>query len=217
MAVVTAPLLSFGARGSIAKSQVYASWKGRPYARRYTVPAYRRSDAQDLTRNVFSWLNNTWKFSPQVFQAPWVAFAQGKVLTDRNAFFSQNIGLLRTLTTNEGMIMSPGAKGGIGVTPAVTPASTSLAIAGTAPDVTGLGWTTVSWNAVLMPQQNPQTDILYAISAATPDTTGPYSVTISGLTTATGYIVGAWFVWQRSASPTDLAYGPSVGTLHTTS
>jgi hypothetical protein len=216
MAVVTGPLLSFGARGSIAKTQVYASWKGRPYVRRYTIPAYRRSDSQNTTRNVWSWLNNVWKFSPQVFQAPWVAFAQGKVMTDRNAFFKQNIPILIPLMTNEGMVMSPGAKGGILATPVITPSSTSMTVAGTAPDVSALGWTVVSWNAVILDQQNPQSGTDYAVTAGTPDTSDPYSITLSGLTTATDYIVGAWFVFQRSASLTDLAYGPSPGILATT-
>jgi hypothetical protein len=216
MAVVTGPLLSFGARGSIAKTQVYASWKGRPYARRYTTPAYRRSSEQDLTRNVFSWLNNIWKFSSQTFQAPWVAFAQGKVLTDRNAFMQQNVSFLRPLTTNTGMVMSPGAKGGVGVTPVITPASTSLAVAATAPDVSGLGWTTIGLDAVALPEQNPQMDTDYQMFTGTRDTSAPYSVTISGLTTATTYVVGAWFVFQRSASLTDLAYGPATGIAATT-
>jgi len=217
MAVLTGPLLSFSARGSIAKTQVYASWKGISYVRRYTIPAYRRSSEQDLTRNVWSWLNNVWKFSPQDFRAPWTAFAQGKPLTPTNAFMQENVGFLRPLTTNVGMVMSPGAKGGIPVTPVITPASTSLAVAGTAPDVSGLGWTVISFNAVALQEQDPQSETLYTMHAATPDTTAPYSATISGLTTATTYVVGAWFIYQRSASLTDLAYGPAVGISSTTS
>lgn len=217
MAVVTAPLLSFSARGQIAKSQVYASWKGRPYVRRYTIPAFRRSDEQNLTRNTFSWLNNTWKFSSGIFQAPWVAFAQGKVLTDRNAFLQQNIPFLRELTTNVGMVMSPGAKGGIGVTPVITPAATTLTVVATPPDVSGLGWTVVSLNAMAIAEQDPQSEELFTMHTGTPDTTSTYSVPITGLVTATQYVVGAWFIYQRSASLTDLAYGPSAGISATTS
>lgn len=217
MAVVTAPLLSFSARGQIAKSQVYASWKGRPYVRRYTIPAYRRSTEQNLTRNTFGWVNNVWKFSSGVFQAPWVAFAQGKVLTDRNAFLQQNIPFLRELTTNVGMVMSPGAKGGIGVTPVITPSATSLSVAGTPPDVSGLGWTVVSFNAMLIHEQDPQTEELFTMVTGTPDTTSTYAVVLSGLVTANVYVVGAWFIYQRSASLTDLAYGPAIGIEATTS
>lgn len=217
MAVVTAPLLSFSARGQIAKSQVYASWKGRPYVRRYTIPAFRRSDEQNLTRNVFSWLNNTWKFSSGIFQAPWSAFAQGKVLTDRNAFLQQNIPFLRELTTNVGMVMSPGAKGGIGITPVITPSATSLSVAGTPPDVSGLGWTVVSFNAMLLKHQDPQSDAFFTMVTGTPDTTSTYAVNLTGLVTATQYVVGAWFIYQRSASLTDLAYGPAAGIAATTS
>src|SRR6185295_19057169 len=64
MAKLTAPLLSFEGSGQIARTQVYSTWKGIPYARRYTIPANPRSTSQVQTRSVFSWLNFIWRTAP---------------------------------------------------------------------------------------------------------------------------------------------------------
>ena len=95
MAIVSAPLLSFTARGQIAKTQVYSSWKGRPYVRRLVTPSNPRSTDQMTTRNTFTFLSNAWQIGPGDFRAPWTAYAKGLVMTDRNAFFSKNISTLR--------------------------------------------------------------------------------------------------------------------------
>lgn len=215
MSKVTAPLLSFSGAGQIAKTQVYASWKGRPYVRRYVIPANPRSTGQTETRNTFAFLNNVWKVAPSDFIAPWTAFAKGKVLTNRNAWLSKNVGVLRALTDLTGITLSPGAAGGLTVTPVITAASQSFTVALTAPDPLPPGWAITEAVAVAIQSQNPQSGTAYTITAATDNTT-PYSVSLTGLLGTTEYMVGAWFVYQRSALTTDLAYGASIGASATT-
>jgi hypothetical protein len=216
MAVNTAPLLSFSARGQIAKTQVYASWKGRPYTRRYTIPANPRSTDQQITRNCFSWLNNLWRLVSSDGQAPWTAFALGKVLTNRNAWISHNLPVLRGNADLTGIVLSPGAKGGIAVTPAVTPGSGSLACTLTAPSTLPSGWSIVSAVFMVVPQQSPESGTSFITQTATVAEPGPYTHTFSSLGSSTHWMVGGWFVYQRSSLASDLAYGPSTGVAYTT-
>lgn len=215
MSRVTAPLLSFSGSGQIAKTQVYAEWKGLPYVRRYVIPANPRSSGQTLTRNTFRWLNNLWRIAPADFVAPWTAAASGRPLTNRNLFIKQNNGLLREETDITGMVLSPGAKGGIAVDVTITAGDDQLTFAATAPDPLPAGWTIVKLVGVAVPQQDPQTQEMFVVETVS-DASDPYSVVMSGLTTATPYVAGGWFVYQRSASASDLAYGPSFGVLRTT-
>jgi hypothetical protein len=213
MALVTGPLLSFGASGQIAKTQVYSRWKGRAYVRRYVVPANPRSADQTTTRNTFTWLNNVWKIAPADFVAPWTAAARGQVLTNRNLFIKRNNGILREETDLALMILSPGAKGGLTVAPAITFGNDMITIDLVAPDPLPSGWTIVEAVGVAIRDQDPQTGVLYTIEAGT-DATSTYSVVLSGLA-AGDWAAGGWFVYQRSALATDLAYGSSVAEVGT--
>lgn len=215
MARVTAPLLSFGGSGQIAKTQVYASWKGLPYARRYVVPANPRSTDQTLTRNTFAWLNKVFQLSPQGFRDTWDAFASGRPLTGRNAFTQRNLAILRTITDLTGLVGSPGAKGGLPADVALTDTSSSITATITVPSILPSGWTVVGSQAIALPNVDPQTDTNYAIFGAV-DNTAPYAPVVTGLVTATEYAVAAWLIYQRSSKPTDLAYGPAIVAMKTT-
>jgi len=68
MATVKGPLLSMDASGQIAKTQVYGSWKGIAYSRRYVVPSNPKSTEQTLTRNTFKFLNALYQVSPSDFR-----------------------------------------------------------------------------------------------------------------------------------------------------
>jgi hypothetical protein len=214
MAVLTAPLLSFGASGQIAKTQVYATWKGVPYARRHVIPANPQSTDQTMTRSVFAWLNDVWKIAPADFQTSWDAFVKGQPLTNRNAFISKNLPQLRPGTDLTGMVLSPGAKGGLAVTPTITPGTAQLTIAATAPSPLPSGWTVTRFIAAAIKQQDPHSDMDFEIFTGV-DSTAAYSIVLS-LTATTAYIAGGWFEYQRSALATDLAYGPNTGVLATT-
>jgi hypothetical protein len=215
MAAVTAPLLSFGASGQIAKTQVYSSWKGRPYVRRYVTPANPQSTEQSITRNTFSWLNSVWKIAPADFRTAWTVAAKGQVLTDRNLWIKKNLAVLRSMADLTGIIMSPGAKGGLVGTVVITPGNDLITVDGTPPDPLPAGWTVKRMIAAVIRQQDPASGLLYEITTMD-DLTDPYSVVFTALESVQAYMVGAWFEYQKSALATDLAYGPSTGLVATT-
>lgn len=205
MATVTAPLLSFGASGAIAKTQVYSTWKGRPYVRRHVVPSNPRSTEQTKTRTTWAFLSSVYKIGPADFRSPWDAYAKGLQITAQNAWFKKNLSLLRSQTDLEGIILSPGAGGGLSVNPGVTGGAGSITLAMTAPSPLPAGWTIIKAVGAAILDQDPTTDTDYEIFSSS-DASDPYSVVISGLA-AGDYRAAGWFVFQRSASATDLAYG----------
>lgn len=214
MSRVTAPLLSFGGSGQIAKSMVFGSWKGIPYARRYVIPANPRSTEQTKTRNSFAFLNNVYKVAPTNFRLAWAKFAVGKPLTDRNAFIKSNNSLLRLATDLDGMIFSPGAAGGLPAAFVATPGDDSIVVTAAAPDPLPPGWTITKFIAAALLSQDPQAPTDFDIVEGT-DATAAYSVTLA-LANTTEYAVAGWFEYQRSALATDLAYGPATAVLRTT-
>lgn len=215
MAVVTGPLLSIGASGQLAKTQVYSKWRGINYSRRYIIPANPKSTEQTKTRNTFAWLNAVWKQAPSDFTAPWDLYAKGQPFVGRNAFLSKNTGTLRGLTALTGIILSPGAKGGLAASITVTPGASQFTVTASAPSPLPSGWSVVKFVAVAILQQNPQSGTSYEVFSGS-DATDPYSVVLTGLAATTAYMVGGWFEFQKSSLATDLAYGPSTGALETT-
>lgn len=217
MAKVQGPLLSMGGSGQVGQSQVYSKWKGRPYVRRYTIPSNPQSAEQTKTRTVFTLLNDLWRIAPADFQAPWTAFATGKVLTNRNAFIGKNTKELRPAgeaakDTLVGLFMSPGAKGGL-VAPATfdgTPHQIAASI--TVPDPMPAGWTCTDIVVAAIPEQDPQSaDDVRLLTAS--GAGGVAGAVVTATIAAPGdgdYVAGAWLVYQRSANVTDLAYGPAV-------
>lgn len=211
MAKVSGPLLSFSASGQIANAQVYANWRGIQYVRQKVIPANPNTSAQQLTRNTFSWLSNIWKFGITEFQLPWTAASQGQPLTARNLLMKRNIPILRGLTENTAMIMSPGANGGLSAQSA-TAAGGAGTITGTmtAPTLPA-GWTVSEGVLVAMLQSNPQLDEDWPSYAAT-DATSPYAPALTGLAAGV-YVVGMWFTYLKPDGST--AYGPSTMTTAT--
>src|SRR5690606_27546113 len=86
MGKTTAPLLSFDASGTLAKTVVYSRWRGISYARRHVIPANPRTIPQQFNRLAFATLREMWKVAPPAAQAPWDAFATGRPFTGMNAF-----------------------------------------------------------------------------------------------------------------------------------
>lgn len=215
MSRVTAPLLSFSAGGQIAKTQVYSSWKGIPYVRRYVIPANPQSTEQTKTRTAFSWLNNVWKIAPADFVAPWTLAAKSQQMTNRNLWLKRNTSMLRSAVDLTGLIMSPGAAGGIAGGITITPGNDQLTFAGTPPDPLPSGWTVVKLVGAAILQQDPQSDTDYEINVVS-DSSDPYSVVMSGLASAADYVAAGWWVYQRSSNVTDLAYSAAIGAEYTT-
>lgn len=220
MAKIQGPLLSMGGSGQIGQSHVYSTWKGRPYVRRYVVPANPQSTEQTKTRKVFTLLNDLWRIGPAGFVAPWTAFASGKVLTNRNAFVSKNLKFLRPKgeaekDTLEGMFMSPGAKGGLVAEAAFDGTPHHIQADIVIPDPMPSGWTCVGVVVAAIPEQDPQAadDIrLLVATGAGGDEGDTVTATIAAPGDGT-YAAGAWLVYQRSSNVLDLAYGPAIAEL----
>jgi hypothetical protein len=206
MAVVTAPLLSFSASGQIAGTQVYSRWKGRPYVRRLVTPADPKTAEQMKTRNSFAFLSDVWKISPAAFRSPWAAYAKNLVMTDRNAWIKLNNGLLRTQADLQGITLSPGAAGGLAVVADITGAAGAITIELDPPAPLPPGWTVIMGVGAAIMDQDPADPTAFEIHAETANLE-PYTVTLTGLDPGL-YQAAGWFVFQRSASLTDLAYGP---------
>jgi len=214
MAKPTAPLLSFGASGQIAKTMVYSRWKGRSYVRRHVIPNNPQSSEQTLTRNTFTFLQNVYKFAPALVTAPWTAYSTGKVLTNRNAFAKFNISNLRSETDLDNLTLSPGALGGPPpASQVVTPGSGSLSVAITAPATTPVGWTLYSMVTAIIRDQDPQSGILYVVTAAE-DLTSTYTNVFSSLG-AHLWQVRSWAKWTRPDGTT--AYSPDIATTASSS
>lgn len=207
MARTVAPLLSFEAGGQIAKTQVYSKWKGRPYVRRYTVPANPQTVDQTETRDTFRWLNAVWSFMPAITQLSWDAYANTSRFTNRNGWIKQNLSGLRSEADLTNFLFSPAANGG---TPAAamvpTPGAGSISVAVTAPQLP-TGWTIAQAIAAAMRNQDPQSGALYTVTAGF-DATSPYTIVLSGLTASQEYVVGAWFQYLKPDG--SFAYGRAI-------
>ena len=212
MAKTTAPLLSFGGSGAIAKTQVYASWRGVKYARRYVVPSNPRSNEQTSTRSVFGWLNAVWKVLNSNGQAPWFLFAKGRPFTDRNAFIAQNLANLRGTTLVPvvditDLKLSPGANAGLAAVSLVLADATGHHITATlaAPDLPD-GWAIVKEHAFGFMQQDAHIDQDYT-SVYAFDATDPYAADLN-MGAAGDYVVSAFFEYTKPDGST--AFSPSI-------
>lgn len=210
MPKVTAPLLSFGASGQIAKAQVFSKWKGIPYVRQYAIPANPRTVKQVSNRSIWQMINQAWMLAPAAIQNAFNAFAVGKPLTGRNKFFSENQKLLATDPAPadiEGFVMSPGNGGALPATElVVTPGADQLTLTATMPTAPN-GWTiTKVWGAALF-NQDP-TDVFSGKWVVNSDDSAPYSVALAGLTEVGEYAVGLWIEWMKPDGKT--AYSRSL-------
>jgi hypothetical protein len=200
MAKVTGPLLSMGGTGQIGKTQVYASWKGRQYVRRFVVPANPNSDAQKLTRACFRYNFGLYRYATAGVIAAMAAAAKSARLTTPNMFNKANLSLERTNITNADLIVSPGY-GGAPACPAVAVVAGTHKLSLTIPaPVLPAGWTAVpimygaaveAWSGTGFADVGTDYTMVEA-SDATPSS-GSYAFDITGLTTGTLYTVAAFF------------------------
>ena len=213
MAKPTGPLLSLGASGTIAKTLTYSKWKGRPYIRTRVIPANPKTVEQSKTRSVFSWGSDQWKNAPTLGRSPWDRFAQGQVLSGRNAFIGRQIPVLRNVTVVDNWIGSPGAKGGLAPSTVVlTPAALQMTVDVTAP-TPPTGWSLTSAVVALLEQQDPQTDTGINM-VVREDLVDPFSLIFTGLNAATIYVASAWLEWLKPDA--SIAYGASLNAQDTT-
>lgn len=212
MAKTVAPLLSFSAGGQIAKTQVYATWKGRPYVRRYVSPANPNTVEQQATRSAFKWLMNVWKFFPGSATEAWVAYANGFRITDRNAFAKANVSALREASDLSDFVISPAAASGIiAADMTLTPGAEQITVA-LVPPVLPVGWSIVSAYAAAIRQQDPNTEAFYLVTAGS-DNSNPYSIVLGDLVATEEYVVGGWFKFMKPDG--SFAYGRSLQNVAT--
>lgn len=206
MAKTTAPLLSFGASGSLAKTMVASKWKGRPYMRQHVVPANPKSAEQTLTRGAFAFGSSIWKFADTIFRESWERFAVGQVLTGRNAMMGSFVKEVRGETTLAKMIFSPGAKGGPPATNVTATAGVAeITVSVTAPTPPP-GWTLVEAQSTIILDQDPNAPTDSRTQSASVPAPGPYDMTYTGLATQL-YRAGGWLKWAKPDG--SYAYGVS--------
>ncbi len=206
MAKVTAPLLSFDARGKIGDSMVFANWRGVPYARRYVIPGNPQSVGQTLTRDIWTALDMRWKQAGTLMRAPWDRFAVGQKFVGRNAYLGKNIAVIRGDADMADYIGSPGAKGGLGPTSIAltTVAGGGIECGFTNPADFG-DFTLTAAVATFLKDQAPEAAVADVIVEGE-DLAG-VTVDVTGLDTV-AYWVQAWLRWTDSAG--NIAYGPSI-------
>lgn len=196
MAKTTAPLLSFGASGSLAKTAVYGKWRGIPYVRRHVVPANPNTLAQQTTRNTFATLREMFKVMPAEGRLPWDAFASGRPFTGMNSFVGENMRVLRGDLNMSDLIGSPGAGGGLSIL-GVTLAAGTIAgqiIATVDVGTPPAGWTVQRAVALGVQQQDPADRLVGPVVVGT-DAASPYAITLAGFAAASQVVVSAWAVW----------------------
>lgn len=206
MAGLTGPLFSLSARGTIAKTITYASWRGINYARERVIPANPQTTAQTEVRNIFAMLLETWKRAPALFQTPWTAHATGQPFTNRNALIRDNMVPLQGEADMQNFVWSPGALGGLApLTSVVTPGSGTLSFAIGAPALP-TGWTIQGATAAAFQDGNPDAVSFFDITAGE-DLSDPFVVLLSSLPN-TLHVVGAWLRWVRPDA--QIAYSTAI-------
>ena len=216
MAKVKGPLLSLSAQGQIAKSVVFADWRGVKYARQHVTPANPRTTGQTLTRTTFQFADDQFKRLLTLAQSPWSKAAQGKAFTARNVFISNYVRNLRGEADFTDYNASPGVNGGL---PLLSFAAVGGAGAGEIDVTAEIPPTPVDWthDAVIytaFKDRAPNTQMtdfaeeyesLAAAWAAGPPPESTY--TFTGLDTGVDYVVSAFLRSTRADGV--IAYGLS--------
>lgn len=211
MAKTTAPNLSLSSRGTVAKTLVSSSWRGRQYVRRHVVPANPKTTAQTTTRNTFSFLMAVWKLLDAQVQAVWTLYAKGQPLTDRNAFAKLNIAALRSGTDLSAMKMSGGAKGGLPLSAfSATGGAGTISTTVTVPSLP-TGWSITKSIAVAIKQEAAATGTDHTTTTETASST-PWEPAFSGMAAGT-YAVFGFLQFTKDDGST--CYGPSSYTTAT--
>lgn len=212
MAKTTAPLLSFGASGALAKAMVFATWRGIAYVRRYVVPENPRTVAQTLTRDIFRTLSDMWKIMGSIAIAPWQTFTISKPLTDRNAMMGKNIAALRGALNMANFIGSPGARGGLAPNSIILTAGIGTITIDFINPAAPTGWTLVAAQAVAFPDQAPEAVLIGPVTEGE-DTVSPLNQVVLTLPTGVLHQVSAWLRWLKPDGLT--AYGASINGTET--
>ena len=195
MAKTTAPLLSLGAGGSIAKTVVFSKWRGISYVRQHVTPANPNTTGQQDTRNVFRTMTEMWKLMPTLGVDPWNAFATGRAFLGRNAYIGQNVSAMRGLADQDLAVGSPGARGGLPPTLMVlaTVVGGGIEVDLTIPALP-TGWTITTGTMLAWPDQDPS--IAFVGPFAANSNADPSLLAVTGLALVNHQVRG-WLVWAK--------------------
>jgi hypothetical protein len=91
MALLTGPLMSLDASGTIGDTITYAKWKGRNYARTRVIPSNPKSASQTGMRSMFSFLTKQWDSLSSNDQATYDEAAEAKSISSFNEYISYNM------------------------------------------------------------------------------------------------------------------------------
>lgn len=91
MALVTAPLMSLDASGSVAKTVTFSKWKGRNYVRQTVIPHNPKSAAQTGMRSAVRFLSQIWASIKVAVAADYLALADAQKISPFNAFIQVNL------------------------------------------------------------------------------------------------------------------------------
>lgn len=192
MAKVIGPLLSIGASGQIGKSQIYAKWRGVPYARRYAVPANPNTTEQQKTRDAFRILSQFFALAPATVAAAYQLAALGKAFTDRNKFVQTNLPAIRDVANMGGLLASPGARGGPAMQSMVISQDSTNVIATLTEGTLPTGWGVSAAYAIMFHDQ-PGTDPSFdSAIIGGQDSSTPFTVELARADFSGAVVVSGW-------------------------
>lgn len=197
MPVLTGPIFSLQARGSLAKTLIFNDRKGVAVARQMVTGAQPRTPAQQNHRALFAWLSNLWAGNSVSFQDNFSEEITPTNLPPRNKYMQLNLPLLKGQTTISRLSVSPGNGGAplpisLTITPGLGSLTWTLKIPASSP-----GWTYIAGTVYFIRQQNPLTDSDFVLGNSV-DFGNPASNTITGLVAGADYVCMGEIFWLKS-------------------
>jgi hypothetical protein len=93
MALVTGPLMSMEASGSIGGTLTFSKWKGRAYVRERVIPANPRSANQVGIRAMIKFLGSVWGDLTALIQSSYETAAAAASISPFNQYMKENMNL----------------------------------------------------------------------------------------------------------------------------
>ncbi len=91
MVLVSGPMFSLGASGTIGDTLVFSIWKGRAYVRQRVIPTNPKSASQTGMRSMFSFLSKQWTNIAPIDQDTFNADAESKSISPFNSYMALNM------------------------------------------------------------------------------------------------------------------------------
>lgn len=91
MALVTAPLMSLDASGTLAKTVTFSKWKGRNYVRQTVKPHNPRTAAQTGMRAMMKFLSQAWAAISSSIASDYTSLADAYKISEFNAYLRVNL------------------------------------------------------------------------------------------------------------------------------